>query len=131
MSIKGVLGAVCGTVFKVVVAAAAIMLIYRGAVMAYDYGYRIFEEPPVTTGEGRTVAVTIPEDMSAQEMGELFLGKGLIRDDKLFILQYYLSEYREDIHPGTFDLSTSMTVEEMMEQMTLGGASEEIPGETP
>ena len=64
-----------------------------------------------------TVAIT--EDMSASDIGHLLENKGLIRDARLFVLQYYLSEYREDVKPGIFELSTSMTAEEMMEAMTL------------
>lgn len=94
-----------------------IMLIYRGAIMAYDYGYRVFEEPPISVGEGRVISVTITEDMSPGEMGQLFLSKGLIRDDRLFVVQYYLSEFRKELKTGDFELSTAMTVEEMMEAM--------------
>lgn len=118
MSVKSLIAAVCGTILKVAAAVLIIMLIYRGAIMAYDYGYRVFEEPAISAGEGRVVSVTITEDMSAGEMGQLFLSKGLIRDDRLFVLQYYLSEFRKDLKTGDFELSTAMTVEEMMEAMT-------------
>ncbi|MDE6674610.1 MAG: endolytic transglycosylase MltG, partial [Acetatifactor sp.] len=108
----------CGMILKVVVAVVIIMAIYRGAITAYDYGYRVFEEPAMSAGEGRMISVTITENMSAKEMGQLFLSKGLIRDEKLFIVQYYLSEFRQDLKTGDFELSTAMTVEEMMEAMT-------------
>ena len=48
-----------------------------------------------------------------------------MRDARLFALQYYLSEYREDVGPGTFDLSTAMTAEEMMQAMVVAEAEEE------
>lgn len=118
MNAKSLIAAVCGMILKVVMAVVIIMAIYRGAIMAYDYGYRVFEEPAMSAGEGRTVSVTITEDMSAKEMGELFLTKGLIRDSRLFIVQYYLSEFRKELKTGNFELSTAMTVEEMMEAMT-------------
>ncbi len=118
MNAKSLIAAVCGMILKVVVAVVLIMAIYRGAIMAYDYGYRVFEEPAMSVGEGRVISVTITEGMSAKEMGELFLSKGLIRDEKLFIAQYYLSEYRKELKTGNFELSTAMTVEEMMEAMT-------------
>ena len=35
----------------------------------------------------------------------------------LFQFQYLLSEFKEDLIPGEHDLSTAMTVEEMMEEM--------------
>lgn len=118
MKSDNLIAAVVGTVVKVVCAVLVVMLVYRGAWFCYDYGYRIFMEPAVSAGEGRTITVTIPEGMSAKEMGELFAQKGLIKDSSLFVLQYYLSEFRLKLQPGTFDLSTAMTVEEMMEVMT-------------
>lgn len=117
--------AVLGTILRVACTVLVVLLIYRGATICYDYGYRIFMEPAVSSGEGRTISVTIPKDMSAREMGELFAGKGLIKDSNLFVLQYYLSEFRKEIQPGTFELSTAMTVEEMMETMATAQEAEE------
>ncbi len=118
MNAKSLIAAVTGTILKVAAAVLVILAIYRGAIVAYDYGYRIFEEPAMSSGDGRTVTVTITENMTPQEMGQLFLSKGLIRDEKLFVLQYYFSEFRSDLKTGDFELSTAMTVEEMMEAMT-------------
>ncbi len=130
MDIKKLIGIVASAVMKVVVYAAVIMFIYRAAYLAYDYGYRIFEEPPMSSGNGRVVSVTITEEMSAKEMGTLFEQKGLIRDANLFVLQYYLSEFQKDLLPGTFDLSTAMTVEKMLEVMTVEPVvEEEVSGE--
>lgn len=119
MKSGNIIAAVFGVIFRVVVAILLVYVIYRGAVTCYDYGYRIFTEPAMTTGEGRTVTVAVTENMSVMDIGKMFESKGLIRDARLFVLQYYLSEFRKDVKPGTFDLSTSMTVEEMMEAMTV------------
>ena len=78
----------------------------------------------MSTGNGRVVSVTIPEDMSAKEMGTLLEQKGLIRDANLFILQYYLSEFKVDLLPGTFEPSTAMTVDEMLKTMTIAPVEE-------
>ena len=109
--------AVIGAILKVIFTVVIIYVIYRGAAICYDYGYRVFTEPAVSSGEGRTITVTIKKGTTATEMGEFFEKKGLIREANLFVLQYYLSEFREDIQPGTFELSTAMTAEEMMEVM--------------
>lgn len=71
----------------------------------------------MTTGEGRSVTVTVTEGMSAKEMGELLYDRGLIDDKQLFNVQYMLSEYRKDLKAGTYELSTSMTVDEMLKTM--------------
>ena len=117
MKVSSMIGAVLGAIFRVVVVVAAVYYIYQGSLIAYDYGYRIFTEPAVSSGEGRKITVSITEDMSPADIGKLFENKGLVRDGKLFVLQYYLSEYREDVKTGTFELSTAMTAEEMMEAM--------------
>jgi len=118
MKITDVIVTVCGTIIKIAVAIIMVVVIYRGVFKAYDYGYRIFQEDPVSAGEGYTITVEITEDMSAKEMGQMLYEKGLIRDEKLFVIQYMLSEFKEDLLPGEHDLSTAMTVEEMMEEMT-------------
>ena len=117
MKAGSVIAAVLGAILRVVLAVAAVYVIYRGALLCYDYGYRIFTEPAVSSGEGRTVTVAITEEMSPADIGRLFESNGLVRDGRLFMLQYYLSEFREDVGPGIFELSTSMTAEEMMEAM--------------
>lgn len=125
MKYGNVIGAVFGAILKVLAAAAVIFLIYRGAIICYDYGYRVFTEEPVSSAGGRTVTVTVTEDMSPLQIGELFEEKGLVRDAKLFAAQYLLSEFRADVGPGSFELSTTMTAEEMMEAMASSQTAEE------
>lgn len=112
------LGNVLDSILRVVIIVFVVYTIYKGIAVSYDYGYRVFNETPVAVGMGRDISVTIPVDMSAKDMGELLEEKGLIRDGRLFILQYYASEYREDLKHGTYTLNTAMTVEEMLELMT-------------
>ena len=119
MKSGNVILAVVGAIFRVVVTIGVVFVIYKGALLCYDYGYRIFTEPAMSSGDGRQVTVAITENMSVSEIGKLFESKGLVRDSKLFILQYYLSEFRADVGAGVFELSTSMTVEEMMEAMVV------------
>lgn len=125
MNYGNIISAVFGTILKVIVTIGIVFFVYKGAMMCYDYGYRIFMEPAVSTGEGRTITVEITEDMTGEEMGKLLASKGLIRDAKLFELQYLLSEFREDMKPGTYDLSTAMTAEEMMEVIASDVVEEE------
>lgn len=123
MNIKSLIATVVGTIVKLTVLWIAVTWIYRGVLFAYDYGYRIFDEPPMSMGEGRDVAVTIPPEMKPEDMGELFYKVGLIRDARLFVLQYHLSEFKKELLPGNFTLNTSMRVEEMFEKMTIDPAT--------
>lgn len=123
MKAANLAGAVLGAILKVAFAIIVVYLIYTGASKCYDYGYRIFTEPAISNGEGRKITVTLNSDMSATEIGTTLQEKGLVRDGKLFALQYLLSEYKKDWKPGTYELSTAMTAEDMMEVMA--GQTEE------
>lgn len=110
-------GMVVDIILRVFLAAVVVVMIYRGAITCYDYGYRVFTEEPMSATVGRSVTLQIPVDCSAKEMGEMFEAAGLSRDAKLFMLQYYASEYREGIKGGTYTFETTMTAEEMFAVM--------------
>ena len=125
---RQIAGAVVGTVIKVVVTAVFLMFVYRYAVEAYDYGYRIFGEEPMDAEPGRDVTVTIEEHDSTQDVAEMLMQRGLIRDAKLFVIQEKLSGLEEGIQPGTYDLNTAMKVEEMLEIFAAGNGETETGG---
>lgn len=129
MKTNQVFATVFSIVLKVIIIVAAILLIYKGATTAYDYGYRLFTEPPVSQGTGREVTVSITSGKSAKEIGQLLESKGLIRDAKLFVLQELLSDYHDNIQPGIYTLNSSMTAEEMMAIMSTLDETDET-GET-
>ncbi|MCH5260614.1 MAG: endolytic transglycosylase MltG [Lachnospiraceae bacterium] len=114
MSVKYVIGATAQIIIKVVVFAYLIMFIFRTAIAAYDYGYRVFTEPPLSYGDGRIISVYIEEDNSALDVGKMLQEKGLIRDGRLFMIQELLSEHHGNIQPGVYDLNTNMTVQEIL-----------------
>ena len=118
--IKEIVMSVFSLAVKIVIIIIAAMFIRKYAVMAFDYGHRIFSEEPMTTGEGRKVSVTIGSDMNAKNIGQLLENKGLIRDANLFVLQERLSECHGKIQPGEYELSTAMTAEEMLVIMSDG-----------
>ena len=120
MNIKTIRSIILGILNFIVRACILVVVIWgvrKVCLAAYDYGYRIYSEPPMAEGDGVDVVVNIPMGSSVAETGELLKGYGLIRDDKLFILQERLSDYHDKLEPGTYTLNTSMTAEEMMEVM--------------
>lgn len=125
MNNKEIIASVFGIAAKVIVAILVVMFVYKYARIGYDYGYRLFGEGPVTTGEGRTVSVSIPEDTSAKNVGAILEQKGLIRDADLFVLQEMFSDYKGQVKPGIYELNTSMTAEEMLQLMSVSAETEE------
>ena len=119
MDVKQMVASITETIIKVVAAVFIVMFVYDMAVRAYDYGYRVFAEEPVTVGEGRTISIYVSEEDSVKDIGKDLQEKGLIRDANLFLVQELLSTYHGKIQPGIYDLNTSMSSEEMMEIMSM------------
>ena len=124
MSVKEMIGSTAELIIKIVLLVFAATYIMRATTAAYDYGYRIFTEAPVSLGEGRTISVNVREPVSTREVGEMLEERGLIRDANLFVIQELLSENHGKIQPGIYDLSTAMTAEEMINVMAADAPEE-------
>ena len=125
MNAKYLVITVVETIIKVVVIAAVIVFVFRGATKAYDFGYRVFADEPVSVSGGRTITVGIAEGASVKEIAQMLEEKGLIEDAKLFVVQELLSAYHGEILPGIYDLSTDMTAEQMLAIMATPVGEEE------
>lgn len=125
MSIKGLIGSTVELILKAAALVFAVSYILKGSTAAYEYGYRIFTEAPISVGEGRIISVSVEEDMSTRDVGLMLAQRGLIRDANLFVIQELLSENHGKIKPGIYDLSTSMTAQEMMAKMAASASEEE------
>lgn len=123
----GVLDAIVKIVFVIVV----IMLISKYSKLAYDYGYHIFNQQPVSSGTGRTVKFTVEKGDSVDTIAENLASVGLITDTTLFKLQERFSENHGLEQPGTYELSTAMTPEEMISLMAGGGSGSSVESEAP
>ena len=118
MNGKYLVGAVIEAVIKVIVIAVVVMIVFRTATTAYDFGYKVFADKPVSVSGGRTITVGIAESASVKDIAQMLEEKGLIEDARLFVVQELLSAYHGEILPGIYDLSTSMTAEEMLAVMS-------------
>ena len=118
MKVKYLIGAVVETIIKVVVLAAVIVFVLRASTTAYDFGYRVFADEPVSVTGGRTITVGISEEADIKDIAAMLEEKGLIADANLFMVQELLSAYHGEIVPGIYDLSTAMTAEEMLSIMS-------------
>ena len=125
MDVKQFVMSLAETVIKIVAAVFIIMFVYDTAVKAYDYGYRVFAEEPMTIGEGRIISIYVKEEDSVKDIGNTLEDKGLIRDANLFLVQELVSEYHGKIQPGIYDLNTSMSTEEMLEIMAADAEEED------
>ncbi len=103
--------------------------LYQLGLDSYSYGYRVFAEPAVTSGKGTDRLVQLTEFMSDSDIGKVLEEKGLVRDNRLFVLQLKLYGYGGRLVPGFYTLNTSMTAQEMMQVMS-GEDTEETAEES-
>jgi UPF0755 protein len=104
--------------FTVLLFVIAVYGLYELGLKSYNYGYRIFAEPPMSAGEGKDRLVQVKDSMSEMEIAEMLEEKGLIRDRFLFVLQLKVSGYSGKLKAGPYTLNTSMTAEEMLQVMS-------------
>ena len=129
MNVKALIVTVVETILKVVVLAVAIIYIFKGISVAYDFGYRVFADEPVSANNPRVISVAISESQDINDIAEMLEEKGLIEDSKLFVVQELLSAYHDEIKPGIYDLSTGMTATEMLRIMGSGDTVSTITDE--
>ncbi|MBQ4482910.1 MAG: endolytic transglycosylase MltG [Lachnospiraceae bacterium] len=118
MKISSLISGVLNFIIRAAIVIVVIYGIKQICITAYDYGYRIYSEPPMAEGEGIDIVVDIPMGSSVMDTGEILEEHGLIRDSKLFYLQERFSDYHGKLEPGMYTLNTSMTAEEMLAAMS-------------
>ena len=112
---------IAGGVVRIGLLIIAAMFVIRVARIFHTYGYEIFAQTPVSEEPGRVVTVTVDKGDSVREIGEMLEDKGLIPEDPLnllFRLQERFSENHGKIAPGTYELSTAMSTEQMIQIMS-------------
>lgn len=85
---------------------------------AYSFGYQVFAEDTVSDPPGKKVALTIEDDISISELSALLKEKRLIKDERVFWVQYQLSKYKGKLKGGSYILNNSWTSEEMLAELS-------------
>ncbi len=125
MKIKQLTFSFIGTIIRIVIVILLALLIYKAGLKAYDFGFRIFTEEPMSTEPGRDVEVTITQGKGVMDIGKMLQEKGLVRDAQLFFVQEKLSSHKGKIQPGIYTLNTSMSTEDMLKIMSANAPEED------
>ena len=118
MDARGIGLGILDAIVKILLVIVAVMFISKYASEAYSYGYNIYNQVPASKYDTRTVSVSITDSMSVGDIAELLENRGLIKNKRLFWLQERFSEYHGMIAPGTYELSPSMTPDEIIGVMS-------------
>ncbi len=118
MNVKQLVISIMTAAVKIAVAVFIINFVIKTATAAYDFGYRVFTEEPVSSPPGVSYTITLTEETTPKQVAETLQENGLIRDSNLFYVQYLSSAYKDKLQPGDYELTTAMTAEEMLEIMS-------------
>lgn len=105
---------VAGGFFRTAVYVAILVLIIWIGKTVYSFGYHVFNQQPMSPGEGQEVTVVIKEGASVYQIGKTLEKKKLIKDAKIFVVQEKLSVYKGKLKPGTYILSTAYNADRIM-----------------
>lgn len=115
---KQFLVSVATAAVKIIVLILIVRYVMGIASEAYAFGYRIFSEEPVSSEPGIVYTVELTEETTPKQVAQALEDYGLIRDRDLFYVQYLLSPHKDELMPGSYELSTAMTAEQMLEIMS-------------
>ncbi len=106
--------ALAGAAFRVAFYAAVAVLIFWIMKYSYQFGYDVFNQQPMSPGDGQIVTIVVPQGADDQAIGGILEAKGLIGNKYVFFVQQFLSGYRGKLEPGTYQLSTAYTPTRIM-----------------
>ena len=125
MNVKNLIGTVLDTIIRIVLIVVVVVYTYRYAMQAYDFGYRVFAEEPVSAADSaKAISISVAENATIEEIGGVLEEKGMIRDARLFYVQELLSSYHNKIKPGIYELRSDMTAREMLAESSESGGQE-------
>ena len=76
---------------------------------AYRISYAVVKEEAADEAPGKDATVTIPEDAGIREVASILYEAELIDNQMVFVIQERLSAYHGEIKPGTYELNSSYT----------------------
>ena len=98
---------VAGGAFKIALYVCIVVLIIWLGRLSYQFGHDIFGQQAMSPGEGQEITVVVKEDDSVYDIAKTLESKGLVEDAKVFWVQEKLSNYKGQMKPGTYLLSTA------------------------
>ncbi len=125
-SVNAVVRTVINVSVNVLMIAIFVIVLINFSGKAYDFGKAIFtEEALADENTAKNVVVTIPKDCSNGDVAQIIFDEGLVEDKNVFLIKLLLSDYKDEVIPGTYTLSTGYTAEEIMEIISTEVVEEE------
>ncbi len=99
-----------------------LLVIFIIVSLAMTFVYSMWHEYSRTTSAGgEAVRVTIPKGATSRDVAKILQQDGIVRYEYPFLVKLYLSEYRGRIRYGTYQLTNTMSLEDILKIITSTG----------
>lgn len=105
-----------------------IILLIKISGMAHDFGYQVFGKVTASESPGRDTTIQIKKGESTMNIANKLELYGVIVNKYSFFLKAKLKTH--SLMPGTYELNTSMTYDEIFDILTTPQTDEESAGDT-
>lgn len=116
------------TIIHIGIYIIVIFLFIKAATLAYDFSYEVFGNPAMSKYNQETVRVEIPKGSTVKDTAKILKDNDLIKYESAFVMRMKLAKLSENIQPGTYDMSQTMTADEIMTMLTTKQAA--VPDES-
>ena len=110
------LGGAQKAIIILVVVLVVLVVVYLSQ-RTYALGYEAASyKPSVSESDAEVKSITITEDMSASDIGNLLINEGIIDESlEAFLMQDMLSGLHGEYIAGTYELNASMSVDKILQ----------------
>lgn len=113
--INKITGTIIGISGKLIIYAVIVLLLFEVMVKGFSFGHDIFDSPAMEEAPGTDRTVTIADGYTSKEAAQVLKEAGLIDNPLQFQIQQMFYQY--EIYPGTYQLNTSMTTKEILQEL--------------
>ena len=111
------------TVIHVCVYVLVFFLFIRVATLGYDFSYQVFGDPVMSKYDTETVEFTVQEGQNLSDIASALEHAKLIKYKAAFEIRAKLEKLDDKLSPGTYELSKSMTADQMLVVLTTTSAA--------
>ncbi len=107
-------------ILKILILLLIVVIIAWIGTISYRFSYKVFADEPYSETGGLTKSATvfIESGASAMDVASMLENDGLIEDKWVFYAQITFSQAKDEIQSGSYNLSSEMSAEEMIEVIT-------------
>lgn len=106
------------TVIHVCVYIIIVFVFIRAATLGFDFSYNVFGDPVMSKYDQETRDFEVAEGATTSDVAKRLEDAGYIKYDMAFVIRAKLAKLDNSIVPGTYEISPSMTMSQMLVLMT-------------